>query len=216
MPYFSDLHSLVGVPLDFKTPLADTRIKTEIGNYSVLYAFNHVDNARFIITRIMKSKFFVITCYRFKGCVDYIDPPASGDPVFNCIPYFFIYSNEANHCIEMHMRERPFSHHAHIGLPFRFSYRLKDIAPLLNYYFSPLTNDPQKSTKNFIKAIHFFQRNPMIPGIFFSDNEYAQTNGYNENGIYPHGPYELWDNSVHAGLNHSLLSPNHSHCCHLL
>ncbi|WP_330926397.1 hypothetical protein [Candidatus Sororendozoicomonas aggregata] len=204
MPYFLDSGILEDMPLNFKTPSVNTKIKTKNGNYSVLYAFNHVENARFIITRIMKSKFFVITCYAFQGAVSYTRKPAdSKDPVFICHPYFIIQLYETCHCLEMHIREKPSDAHIHIGLPFIFSYHLEYIAPLLNYYFSPLTNDPQKSTENFIKAIHFFQRNPMIPGIFFSDNEYAQTNGYNENGIYPHGPYELWNHCRHAGSNHS-------------
>ncbi|WP_330926396.1 hypothetical protein [Candidatus Sororendozoicomonas aggregata] len=184
-----------GSRINFKTPLVNTRLETQNGNYSVLYAFSHIQSAYFIITRVVESEFFVITYYAFEGS-NFINQN------FNHYEFFWITESEPNHCLEMHIREKPFSPHFHRGLPFEFSYHLEDIAPLLNYYFSPLTDDPQKSTENFIKAIHFFQNNPMIPGIFFSDNEYAQTNGYNKNGLYPHGPYELWNDSVHPGLNH--------------
>ncbi|WP_330926395.1 hypothetical protein [Candidatus Sororendozoicomonas aggregata] len=190
-------------PIAFNTPSVDTKIETVNGNFSVLYAFNDVENAYFILTRVMQSQFFVITCYYFENAVSFSKKPeGSTDPVFDCHPCFLVQNYDTYHCLEMHIREKPTSKHNHIGLPFKFSYHLEDIAPLLHYYFSPLTDNPQKSAENFIKAIHFFQNNPMIPGIFFSDNEYAQINGYNKNGLYPHGPYELWNDSVHPGLSH--------------
>ena len=205
MPY-----RITCAPLDFETPLVNTKLETGNGNYSVLYAFKHVENAYFIITRVMKSKFFVITRYFFEGFTSYYTAE-SMKRTFSYHPSFNIFNNETNHCLEMHIREKPFNPHMHIGFPFEFSYHLEDIACLLNFYFSPLTNDPQKSAENFIKAINLFQANPWIPGIYFSENEYAQTNGYNKNGIYLHGPYELWDNLGCAGSNH----PPCQHSCRL-
>ena len=185
-------------------PVAGSVINCTDTEYNITYVIPECSNGYLILTRIVQSNFFVLTSYLpADGSSAFVVPADPADLGSNFIlpnalletfVCYYVKHDERNHCLAMHRRNKPFDIHAHYGLHQNIDLKaINVITPLLEQIFLslPSSTSKNKSIKQFYKAVKFFISNPTEPGIYFENGHYALKDGYNTEGVYPFGPYQL-------------------------